>query len=56
MGLHQGPVTSPLLSIAIMAVLTEDIDKDTPWVMMFADDIALCAMTRGEVEEDIENG
>ena len=54
MGLHQGSTTSPLLFIIIMDVLTENIEKDTPWAMMFADHLVLCAMTREEVEEDLE--
>ena len=49
-GLHQGSA----LFIIIMDVLTENIEKDPPWAMMFADDLVLCAMTREEVEEDLE--
>ena len=37
-----------------MDVLTEHIEKDPPWAMMFADELVLCAMTREEVEEDLE--
>ena len=53
-GLHQGSSLSHLLFIIIMDVLTETIEKDPPWAMMFADDLVLCAMTREEVEEDLE--
>ena len=53
-GLHQGSELSPLLFIVIMDVLTEHIEKDPPWAMMFSDDLVLCAMTRDEVEEDQE--
>ena len=53
-GLHQGSALGSLLAIIIMDVLTENIEKDPPWSMMFADDLVLCAMTREEVEEDLE--
>ena len=53
-GLHQGSSLSPLLFIIIMDVLTEYIEKDPSWAMIFADDLVLCAMTREKVEEDLE--
>ena len=53
-GLHQGSALSPLLFIIIMDVQTENIEKDPPWAMMFAEDLVLCAMTREEVEEDLD--
>ena len=38
----------------IMDVLTENVETDPSWAMMFADDLMLCAMTRDAVEEDLE--
>ena len=38
-GLYQSSVLSPFLFAVIMDKLTEDIRKDAPWDMLFADDI-----------------
>ena len=40
--------------IIVLDVLTENIEKDPPWAMMFADDLVLFAITRAEVEENLE--
>ena len=54
-GIRQGSAMSPLLFIIIMdVVLTENIENDPPWAMMFADDLVMCAMTSEQVEEDLE--
>ena len=34
--------------------LAEDIRKDAPWDMLFADDIVLCRQNNRELEEDLE--
>ena len=53
-GLHQGSALSPFLSIIIKDVITEDIEEETPWTILFADDIALsgenCVQVEGRLE------
>ena len=54
-GLHQGLALSPYLFDLIMDVIAENVKETPPWSMMFADDIALCATDREEVERKTEN-
>ena len=42
-GLHQGSAFSPFLFAIMMDSLTENIRKEAPWQMMFADDVVQCA-------------
>ena len=37
-----------------MDVLTENIEKDPHWAMIFADEFVLCATTREKSEEDLQ--
>ena len=53
-GLHQGSALIPFLFEIIIDRLTEDIRKDTPWDMLFADDIVLSRQNYRELEEDLE--
>ena len=53
-GLHQGSALSSFLFAIIMDKLTEDIRKDTPWDMLFADDIVLSRQNCRELEDDLE--
>ncbi len=53
-GLHQGSALSPFLFATILDCLTEAVQKDTPWDLMFADDIALNGETNADVEERLE--
>jgi hypothetical protein len=41
-GLHQGSALSPLLFIIIMDIITEEIEEEAPWAMLFTDDLVLC--------------
>ena len=53
-GLHQGSALSPFLFAIILDKLTEDIRKDAPWDMLFADDIVLSRQNCRELEDDLE--
>ena len=53
-GLHQNSALSPFLFAIIIDRLTEDIRKDAPWDMLFADDIALSRENHRELEKDLE--
>ena len=53
-GLHQGSALSPFLFAIIMDKLTEDISKDAPSGMMFADDIVLSRKNHRELENNPE--
>ena len=53
-GLHQGAALIPFLFDIIIDRLTENIRKDTPWDMLFADDIVLSRQNYRELEEDLE--
>ena len=54
-GLHQGPALTQYLFLLLMDVLTEDVRKDIPGSMMFADDIVLCGDDDTDMTEYLEN-
>ena len=53
-GLHQGSALSPYLFLLLMDVLTQDVRKDVPGSMMFADDIVLCGDDERDMREYLE--
>ena len=53
-GLHQGATFSPFLFAIMMVSLTENIRKEAPWQMMFADDVVLCAREKDVLELEPE--
>ncbi|KAK3554949.1 hypothetical protein QTP86_001870 [Hemibagrus guttatus] len=53
-GLHQGSALSPSLFVMVMDQLSEEVRQESPWTMMFADDIVICSESREQVEENLE--
>ncbi|KAK3533354.1 hypothetical protein QTP70_017158, partial [Hemibagrus guttatus] len=53
-GLHQGSALSPFLFAIVMDQLPEEVIQESPWTMMFADDIVICSESREQVEENLE--
>ncbi|KAK3574132.1 hypothetical protein QTP86_003419 [Hemibagrus guttatus] len=51
-GLHQGSALSPFLFAIVMGQLSEEVRKESPWTMMFADDSS--SESREQVEENLE--
>ena len=54
-GLHQGSALSPFLFAVIMDRLTDEVRREPPWTMLFADDIVICEETREDVERRLES-
>ena len=54
--LHQGSPLSPFLFAMIMDRLTDEVRREPPWTMLFADDIVICEETREEVERRVNPG
>ncbi|KAK3506220.1 hypothetical protein QTP70_012153, partial [Hemibagrus guttatus] len=53
-GLHQGSALTPFLFAIVMDQLSEEVRQESPWTMMFADDIVICSESREQVEENLE--
>ncbi|KAK3547951.1 hypothetical protein QTP70_001318 [Hemibagrus guttatus] len=53
-GLHQGLALSPFLFAIVIDQLSEEVRQESPWKMMFADDIVICSERREQVEETLE--
>ena len=54
-GLQQRSALSLFLFAMIMDRLTDEVRRETPWTMLFADDIVICGETREEVERRLES-
>ena len=54
-GLHQGSALSLFLFAVLMDRLTDEVWREPPWTMLFADDIVTCDEIRKEVERRLES-
>ena len=55
-GLYQGSALNPFLFAVVMDRLTDEVRREPPWTMLFADDIVICEETREEVKRRLECG
>ena len=53
-GLHQGSALSPFLFTVVMDELTQEIQDEIPWCMLFTDDIVLTEETGDGVNTKLE--
>ena len=51
----QGSALSPFLFAVIMDRLTDEVRREPPWTMLFADDIVIFEETREEVQRRLES-
>ena len=53
--LHQGSALSPFLFAVIMNSLIDEVRREPPWTMLFADDIVISEETRKEVKRRLKS-
>ena len=53
-GLHQESALGSFLFAVIMNRLTDEVRREPPWTMLFADDIVICKETREKVEQSLD--
>lgn len=50
----RGWALSPFLFAAMMDRMTDEIRQETPWIVMFVNDIVMCVEIREQVETSLE--
>ena len=53
-GLHQGSALSPYLFDLVVDAATSDIKSESPWSILFADDIVLCSSRQEDLQRKLE--
>ena len=54
-GLHQGSALSPFLFALVLDRWTDNVRQESPWNLMYADDIVIYDKTREQLEISLEN-
>ena len=54
-GLHQGSALSPFLFVMLLNLLTEDLQLELPWTVVYADDVMLCMVETNELNIKLED-
>ena len=54
-GLHQGSALSPLLFITVMDVISQEVGREPPHAMLFADDMVLCGKKHAKKQKNSLN-
>lgn len=54
MRLHQGSTLNPFLLVMVMFTLRDKIRHESPWAMMFTDDMVICSESREQVKANLE--
>ena len=49
MGMHQGSGLSPLLFVIVMEAISREFRVALPWKLLYADDLAVIAVTEEEL-------
>ena len=52
-GVHQGSALSPFVFATVMDYLIEEVRREAPWNMLFADDVILISEIREGAEEEL---
>ncbi|KAI5606596.1 hypothetical protein C0J50_2095 [Silurus asotus] len=52
--MYEDSVTAVKCAVVVMDRLTDEVRQESPWTMMFADDIVICCESREQVEKSLE--
>lgn len=52
MALDQGSALSPFLFAMVRDKLMDEVGRESPWTMTFADEVVICGESREQVEEN----